>query len=171
MSATDTIEATAPEAAAVSVTAVRSALDKLQSALTQSILLGQRPGIKDEPLHEAAKREGTVAWAAAAYIAARDEFNRILLQQVREAQAEANEVVWPYLSQLFGAPMPGKVTFPSDCGMHPITERVVGLESLHERNGEVSGTLRTSSDDGRSHDTRCFFTRGSAIYFADHVSI
>ena len=171
MIASDTLEAPAREAATVTVAAVVAALAKLQCAMTQSALLGQHPGIKDESLHKAAKKEGAVALAAAAFIAARDEFNRVLLQQVLEAQEEADSVVWPYLTQLFGVQMPGKVTFPSDCGRRPITERVVGLESLCVSNGEVYGVLRTSSDDGLTRDTRSFFTRGAAVFFAEHVSL
>ena len=168
MSILGTLEVPAP--AAVSVTAVRAALAKLQMAETQSVLLGQRLGIMDESLHKASKKEGAVGLAAAAFIAARDELNRVLLQQVCEARAEASDIVWPYLTQLFGAQMPGKVTFPSDCGQRPITERVVGLESLCEQNGEVTGVVQTASDDGRIRDTRSFFTCGATVFFADHVS-
>jgi hypothetical protein len=171
MSAADTLETHASATSTASVAAIRAALANLQAALTQSILLGQRPGIKDEPLLEAACKEGLVAKASAAFLAARDELNRILQRQVHEAQVEVDAIAWPYLTHLFGAQMPGKVTLASDCGLRPITELVVGLESLHERNGEVSGIVRTLSDNGRCRDTRSFFTRGNTVFFAGHVSL
>lgn len=171
MSATDTQEPQVHDALAASAPVVQAALLKLHDALMQSILLAQHPGIQSQPLHAAAQKEGVVQLAAAKYIAARDELNSLLQLQVREAEAEANQVVWPYLTQLFGTRMPGKVTLPSDCGHDSITEYVTGLESLHVRNGEISGIVRTSSNDGRSHDTRSFFTQGAKVLFSEHVSL
>lgn len=151
--------------------ALQAALKQRDSALVRSCVLGQRGSLIDESLQRAAHEDGDVGEAVIAFLDARSALNAALRRHASEAEAKVQELAWPYLTQLFGAPMPGKVTLRSDWGL-PITENVVGLEHLQVTGtGEVSGVVKTSDDDGRSGDTRAFFTRGSGVYFSNHVSL
>jgi hypothetical protein len=159
------------EAPAVSTSQVAIAIGRADAALRQSAILGQRGSLLDDSLVLASRADTDVGKATAAFIQARAALNATLRAQVTEARDAADALVWPFLTRVFGVPMPGVVTLPSDCGMRPIRERVVQLESVHELAGELSGIVRTTSDDGRSSDTRSFFTRDGRAYFSEHISL
>jgi hypothetical protein len=159
------------EAPAVSASQVAIAIGRRESAMHQSIILGQRGTLMDDSLVLASRTDSDLGKVVAAFLGARSALNATLKAQVTEANEAADALVWPFLSRVFGAPMPGVVTLPSDCGMRSIRERVTQLESLHEHAGELSGIVRTTSDDGRSSDTRSFFTRGGRAYFSEHMSL
>ncbi|WP_046110854.1 hypothetical protein [Aquincola tertiaricarbonis] len=89
------------------------------------------------------------------------------MSQLSEAEAEATAVALPYLSSLFGVPIPGPVTLPLDEGQQTITEHVIGLKSLRTRLGKVSGVVRTAGRDLRHRGTRAFINCGSSLYFTE----
>lgn len=163
---------TTSQSAAVAVTSTFDGVRKVAAALaehTRAVLdaavLSPQVGILDSSLLVAAAGQGSIAEAAAEYIAARSKLTSALRAKRDEAQAEANKIVWPFLSDLLGAKMPGVVTLGVDGGFQSITERVVGLESISERNGVISGLVNTSSADGRSHSTRWFVVRDGKPFF------
>lgn len=147
------------------------ALDLHRSMLTQSMLLRQREALNDDLLKDAAGMDGVVGRAAAKYLAARKELNDAVVQQRVEAERALNDLAFPFLTTLFGAAVPGNVTLPSDTGRGKFTECVTALEGLTVRGDEISGVVRTTSHGGRCGDSRSFFTRGSTVYFCDHVSL
>lgn len=156
------------------VAAVAAALSACAAAHTQRVLLTPRASLNPGALDGAAQRGGEVAVAMQAYLDARKQLADVLNAQVESAEQAQAAVVWQFLARLFGTSMPGPVTLPSDCGLHPITENVCGLTSVSERRGEISGVLWTCSHYGSgpvSYGSRSFFTRNGKLYFSEHVSL
>ncbi|MFK4705644.1 hypothetical protein ABIC83_002483 [Roseateles asaccharophilus] len=146
---------------------VAAALAAHTRAVLEAATLSPQVGLLDSSLLVAAAGQGPIAEAASEFIAARSKLTAALRAKRDEAQAAANKIVWPLLSELLGAQMPGVVTLSVDGGFQSITERVVGLESISERNGVVSGLVNTSSADGRSRSTRWFVVRDGKPFFEE----
>lgn len=151
--------------------AVITALERHKASLTQALLLNQRIGVNDDLLEDAAAADTPIGKAAAAFLDARQALNSAIAAERRRTTDEVNELALPFLTELFGAQVPGSVTLPSDTSRGTITEHVASLEGLSVRGEEISGVVRTTSDGGRCGDSRSFFTRGSMVFFCDHVSI
>lgn len=147
---------TSPELAQAIREASR-AIARANSAITESLLLNQRPSIVDGELVRAAQKQTELGRAAAAFISARKHLNEVLQRRRIAAESRADALANDVVSEALGQPVPGPVCLPTENGRHTLAFEVLSVESIRlAESGHASGVLKTRSLGGRATLTRQF---------------
>lgn len=145
----------------------QDALDALHTAENRYAPLRQPLKATDDGLEQEAARQTPFAKVAAAFIKSRDSLNAMLRDECEAARRKARTSTREFLQALFGWPLDSPVTLPDDRGSDH-SELVLGLASVRVDHGGIHGFVRTSSQGGKSFDTRRFYERDGRFHFADH---
>lgn len=148
---------------------VSQALRSCQNARVASLILMQRRNIDAVQVakFDLSYPAANLAVLAAKVNEAQEKFNSAINEVVNLANEHCNEMTEQFLQSLLGASAPLKLTLPVEGSVFDKTFTVVGLGSLYEQDGEISGLFNVATDDGRSHSQERFYRKNGQLYFTE----
>lgn len=144
---------------------IQEVIDRLAGAARDLIRLTPLTAMSLEVCRDIAQRKTPLGTAATDLIHARDALHAELHRELRRAQSDMELIVYPFLTEKLGSAVPGVVVLPTEGQARSIRETVLGLESVHERDGEIVGVLRVAPAAPGGVETRGFYTRDGRTFF------
>ena len=121
-------------------------MSRVQSTLTQQVLLEQRLSPTEEALHKAIAKDSEVGRLAKSFIDARAALNEKLQADSAAARIAANNLTEAFMFNLFEETYPLQITLPVVGETMPKSVLITGLQRVQVDDDAIRGTFELNGD-------------------------